>query len=53
MEVKDHHRAVIEFLLFEGCAVEEIMIRLRNVYGSAAYHRASVINKVRRGDEEL
>jgi hypothetical protein len=56
MEVKDKQRAVIEFLLFEGCAGEEIVIRLRNVYGSAAYYRASVfrwINEVPGCNEEL
>jgi hypothetical protein len=56
IEVKDKSRAVIEFLLLEGCAGEEIVIRLRNIYGSSACCRASGfrwINEVRRGDEEL
>jgi hypothetical protein len=56
MDVKDKQRAFIEFLLLEGCAGEEIVIRLRNLYGSAAYCRASLfrwINEVRRVNEEL
>jgi transposase len=56
MEIKDKQRAVIEFLLLEGCAGDEIAIRLRNVYGEDAYSRATVfrwITEVRRGNEEL
>jgi histone-lysine N-methyltransferase SETMAR len=56
MDVKDKQRTVIEFLLLEGCSGDEITIRLKRVYGSAAYCRASVfrwINEVRRGNEEL
>jgi hypothetical protein len=56
MDLKQNRRAVIEFILLEGCAGEEIVIHLRNVYGSAEYCRASVfkwINEVRRGNEEL
>jgi hypothetical protein len=37
MDVKDKQRAVIEFLLLEGCAGEEIVLRLPNVDGSAPY----------------
>jgi hypothetical protein len=33
---KNKERAIIEFLMLEGFAGEEIVIRLRNVYGSAA-----------------
>jgi hypothetical protein len=32
MDGKEKQRAVIEFLLFEGRAGEEIVIRLRNLY---------------------
>jgi hypothetical protein len=37
MEIKYKQRAVIEFLLLEGCAGEKIMVRLQNIHGSAAY----------------
>jgi Mn-dependent DtxR family transcriptional regulator len=36
MDVKDKQEAVIIFFLLEGCTREEIVTRLRNVYGSAA-----------------
>jgi hypothetical protein len=56
MDAKDNQRTVIQFLLFEGRAGQEIMIRIRNVYGSAADCHASVfrwISEIRRGNEEL
>jgi hypothetical protein len=56
MDVKDKQLAVIEFLLLEECASEEIVMCLRNLYASAAYCRASVfrwISEVRRGNENL
>jgi hypothetical protein len=56
MNVKDKQRTIIEFLLLEGCAGEEIAVHPRNVYGSAASCRASVftwISEVHRGNEEL
>jgi transposase len=56
MDVKNKQRAIVKFLLLEGRAGQEIVLCLRNVYGSAAYCRASVfrwINKVWRGNEEL
>jgi hypothetical protein len=56
MDVTDKELAIIEFLLFEGCSDEEIVIRLRHVYGSAAYRSAPVfrwISEVCRGNEEL
>jgi hypothetical protein len=42
MDVKNKQRAIIDFLLLEGCAGEEILIRLRNValqysHGSAKF----------------
>jgi hypothetical protein len=55
-DVKDNSRAITEFLVLEGCAGEEIVIRLRNVHDSAADCRASIfrwIDEVRRGNEEL
>jgi hypothetical protein len=42
MDVKQKQRTVIEFLLLEGCAGDEIATRLQNVYGEDAYCRASV-----------
>jgi hypothetical protein len=48
--------AITEFVLLEGRASEEIMIRLRDIYGLAAYPHASVfrwISDVHRGNEEL
>jgi hypothetical protein len=36
MDVKDKLRVVIEFLLVEGCAGEEMVTRLWNMYSSAA-----------------
>jgi hypothetical protein len=33
MDFKDKQREVIKFLLFEACAGEEIVIRVRNLYG--------------------
>jgi hypothetical protein len=56
MDVTNKQQVVIEFLLLEGRARGEIVIRLRNVYRSAVYCRASVfrwISEVRRGNEEL
>jgi hypothetical protein len=56
MDVKDKQRSVIEFLLLEVCAGEEIVIRLRNVYGSDTCCRASIfiwISEVRRSNEEF
>jgi hypothetical protein len=55
-EVKDKQQAVIELLLLEGCTGEEIMMHLRNVYGSSAYCRASafrLVSEVGRGNKEL
>jgi hypothetical protein len=56
MNVKNKHRAVIEFFLLEGCTSQGMVMRLRNVYGSVAYCRASVfrwISEVRCGNGEL
>jgi hypothetical protein len=56
MDVKQRQRTVIEFLLLEGCAGDEIATRLQNVYGEDADYRASVfrwIQEIRRGNEEL
>jgi DNA-binding CsgD family transcriptional regulator len=56
MDVKLTQRTVIEFLLREGCARDEIATRLQNVYGEDAYYCASVfrsIQETRRGNEEL
>jgi hypothetical protein len=56
MDVKGNQAPVIDFLLLEGCTGKEIVIRLRNVYGSAAYCRVSLfrrISEVCRGKEEL
>jgi transposase len=56
MDVKDKQQAVIEFLMLEGCSEEEIVTRLQNVSGSAAYCHASVfkwINEVCSDNEEL
>jgi hypothetical protein len=56
MDARDKQRALIKFLLLEGCAGEEIAIRLREVYDSAAYCFVSVfrwIGEVRRGNDEL
>jgi hypothetical protein len=55
-EIKGTEQAVIEFLVLKGLTREEIALRLRNVYGSTAYCRASVfkwISEVRRDNEEL
>jgi hypothetical protein len=46
----------MEFLVLERRSGQEIVIRPRNVHGSAAYCRASAfgwISEVRRGNEEL
>jgi hypothetical protein len=54
MNVQDKQRAIIKFLLLEGCTGKEIMIRLWNLHGSTAYYHASVfrwISEVRRGSE--
>jgi transposase len=56
MDVKQKQRAVIEFLLVEACAGDEIATRLQNVYGEDAYCCASVfrwIQEIRRGNEGL
>jgi hypothetical protein len=56
METKDKQRAVIEFLLLEGCVGEEIVAPIRNWYGSTAYCRISIsrrISEVRRGNQDL
>jgi hypothetical protein len=56
MDVKVRQRAVIEFLLLEGCTDEETAIRLRNVYSSDASCYGSIfrrINDVRSGNKEL
>jgi hypothetical protein len=56
MDVKDRQRAVIEFLLLEACASEEIVIHLRKMCSSAAYYHDSVfrwMTEARRGNEEL
>jgi hypothetical protein len=56
MNVEAKQRAVIEFLLLERYAGEEIAIRLRNVCGLAACCHALVlrwISEIRRGNEEL
>jgi hypothetical protein len=46
MDVKDKQRAVIEFLLLKGCTGDKIVVHLQNVYGSAAYCRASVFKRI-------
>jgi hypothetical protein len=56
MGIKDKQCVVIEFLVLEGCAGEEIVIGLQNMYGSAAYCRISVfrwMSEVRRSNEKL
>jgi transposase len=56
MDVKQKQRTVIEFLLLEGRAGEEITIRLYDVYGEDAYSRVTVfrwINRIRSSDGEL
>jgi hypothetical protein len=56
MDVKDKPRFVIEFRPSEGCAGEEIVMLLRNIYASARYGRAAVfrwINEIRRDNEEV
>jgi hypothetical protein len=56
MDVTQKQRAVIEFLVLEGRAGEEITIRLHDVYGEDADSRATVfrwINRIRRSDGEL
>jgi hypothetical protein len=56
MNVKNKHRAVIEFFLLEWCISQEIVLRLRNVHDLVAYCRASVfrwISEVHRGNAEL
>jgi transposase len=56
MDVKSKQRAVMEFLLVEGCAGDEIAARLQNMYGEDAYCRASMfrwIQEIGRGSEEL
>jgi hypothetical protein len=42
MDIKDEQRAVTEFLRLEGYASEEIVVPLRDVYGSVAHCRVSV-----------
>jgi hypothetical protein len=56
MNAKDKKRVVIEFLLFKGCAGQEIVIQLWNVCGSVPCCRVSVfrwISECRRGNEEF
>jgi hypothetical protein len=56
MDVKQKHRAVIEFLLLEGYPGDDTVLRLQNAYGRDACCRASVfrrMNEIRRGNEEL
>jgi hypothetical protein len=56
MDVKGNQRDVIEFLPSEACAGEEMVVDLRNVYGSAVYCPASVfkwISEGGRGNEQF
>jgi hypothetical protein len=56
IDVKPKQRDAIEFLLFEECEGDDIVLRLQNVYGRDVYCRASVfrwMNEIRRGNEEL
>jgi DNA-binding NarL/FixJ family response regulator len=56
MDVKQKQGTVIEFLLLEGCAGDEIATRLQNVDGEDTYCRASVLRwilEIQRGNEEL
>jgi hypothetical protein len=56
MDVKQNQRAVIEFLLIEGCEGDDIVLPLQNAYGRYAYCPVSVfkwMNEIRRGNEEL
>jgi hypothetical protein len=56
MDVEQKQRAIIEFLLLEGCEDDNIVLCLQNGYGPDAYYRASVfrwMNEIRRGNEEL
>jgi hypothetical protein len=55
-DIKQKQRAVIEFLLLQGCECDEMMLRLQNVCGLDEYCRASVsrwMNEIPRGNEEL
>jgi hypothetical protein len=55
MDIKNKQRAVIKFFPLDGCASEEIMIRLRNGDGSAACCRASAfrwISELGRGSKK-
>jgi hypothetical protein len=56
MDLKQKQRAVIEFLLLEGCEGDDIVFRLQNAYGRDAYCWASVfrwMNEICRGSEEI
>jgi hypothetical protein len=56
MDVKQRQRAIIEFLLLEGCEGDGIVLRVQNVCGRDTYCRALVcrwMNESRRGNEEL
>jgi hypothetical protein len=49
-------RAIIEFLLLEGCEGDDIMLRLQNGPGRDAYCRTSIarwMNEICRGNEEF
>jgi hypothetical protein len=41
MDVKQKQRAVIEFLLLEGCEGDDIVLRFQNASGQDAYCRES------------
>jgi hypothetical protein len=56
VDANQKQRAVIEFLLLEGCEGSGIVLRLQNAPGRDVYCRASVfrcMNEIRRGNEEL
>jgi hypothetical protein len=56
MYVKKKQRAVIEFLLLEGCKGGDIDLLFQNAYGRDAYCRTSVfrwMNEIHRGKKEF
>jgi hypothetical protein len=56
MDFKWKRPTIVEFLPLEGYAGQEIVTRLRNLYGSAVYCGPSVfswVSEIRRGNEEL
>jgi hypothetical protein len=56
MDFKQKQRAVIKFLLSEGCEDGDIVLRLQNTYSRDAYCRALVfrwMNEIRRGNDRL